>query len=54
MQIHSIEEVPLAYLPGGLTRVLVRVIGSLKGFSDVKLLSAQHQSSACERAGQMK
>ena len=52
MQIHSIEEVPLAYLPGCFTRVLVRVIGNLKGFSDVKLLSAQHQSSACKQAGQ--
>ncbi|CAK0783618.1 hypothetical protein CVIRNUC_006817 [Coccomyxa viridis] len=51
-QIHSIEEVPLAYLPGGLTRVLIRVTGNLKGFSDVKLLSAQHQSSACKQAGQ--
>ena len=51
VQIHSIEEVPLAYLPGGLTRVLVRVIGTLKGFSDFKLLSAQHQSSAQERPG---
>ena len=52
VQIHSIVEVPLAYLPGGLTRVLVRVIGSLKGFSDLKLLNAQHQSSAHKQAGQ--
>ena len=32
--------------------MLVRVIGSLKGFSDVTLLSAQHQSSAHKQAGQ--
>ena len=35
------EEVPLAYLPGGLTRVRVKAIGSLKGFSS-DMLHALH------------
>ena len=33
MQVHSIEKIPMAYLPGGMQLVRVRVVGSLKGFS---------------------
>ena len=40
------EEVPLAYLPGGLTRVQVRAVGNLKGFSSITVHAAQADSTA--------
>ena len=49
-QVHSVEEVPLAYLPGGLTRVRVRAVGSLEGFSSSMLQAANTQSKTSSLA----
>ena len=46
LQVHSVEEVPLAYLPECLTRVQVRVVGSLKGFLEAAALPAQATETA--------
>jgi hypothetical protein len=33
MQVHSVEKIPMAYLPGGMQLLRVTVVGSLNGFS---------------------
>ncbi|CAL5220079.1 g2030 [Coccomyxa viridis] len=48
--IEAVEEVPLAYLPGGLTRVQVRAVGSLEGFSSSILHGAHTQGRASSLA----